>query len=536
MDLPETPLGAAWLIKTHGITLASRLPVVSQVGGRRSTNVAADGTRLETFQEIMRPTGDDTAGHLYFHLRHEVIHFEFLVRLFERVGPDPLQAWIDASPTSAYARRAAFLFETLTGQDLQLPQRLGGNYEAALDPEKQIAGNTVPPIRSTRWRIIDNLPGDRFFCPTIALTDPLRAAAALDVGHAYAGLADEFGEDLVMRAAAWMTLRESKASFAIEGEADKTTRVQRFADVLARRTGEGELPLDEKSLAQLQGEILGQDRALEHLGLRQSPVFVGETSRQQEVVHYVAPPAQDVAPMLRGLAKFIDRTAGQSPVMRAAVAAFGFVYIHPLSDGNGRVQRFLLNDILRRDGVVPAPVILPVSAVISADAGERRRYDRVLDEVSGPLMTMVGPTVSFTKQPQQYPDGVSSNLVFAGQALARPVWRHPDLGAHVAYFSEVVLRTIREEMREQTRYLVRHYRAREAVKEVLEMPDQMADRVLRSIEQNRGSLSSKLAQEIPALTREGVWDNVVHAAQDAWESSPVERILTDRYAPARAAG
>lgn len=36
--------------------------------------------------------------------------------------------------------------------------------------------------------------------------------------------------------------------------------------------------------------------------------------------------------------------------MRSAVAAFGFVYIHPLADGNGRVHRFLVNDILRRDG------------------------------------------------------------------------------------------------------------------------------------------------------------------------------------------
>lgn len=34
-----------------------------------------------------------------------------------------------------------------------------------------------------------------------------------------------------------MTLRESKASFAIEGEGENEGRVQRFADVMARRTG-----------------------------------------------------------------------------------------------------------------------------------------------------------------------------------------------------------------------------------------------------------------------------------------------------------
>ncbi len=81
--------------------------------------------------------------------------------------------------------------------------------------------------------------------------------------------------------------------------------------------------------------------------------------------------------------------------MRSAVAAFGFVYIHPLADGNGRIHRFLINDVLRRDGVIPDPVILPVSAVITDDVGERRSYDRVLDGVSGPLMQAVRDYVTF---------------------------------------------------------------------------------------------------------------------------------------------
>ena len=42
-----------------------------------------------------------------------------------------------------------------------------------------------------------------------------------------------------MRSAVWMTLRESRSSFAIEGEADQADRIQRFADVLARRAGQG---------------------------------------------------------------------------------------------------------------------------------------------------------------------------------------------------------------------------------------------------------------------------------------------------------
>lgn len=129
-------------------------------------------------------------------------------------------------------------------------------------------------------------------------------------------------------------------SFAIEGEANQADRIQRFADVLARRTGQGALPLDEAALAQLQSEILGQRTTLQRCGIRQSPVFVGEVHRYQELVHYVAPPADEVRAMLDGLSAFWQRTQGQSALLRSAVLAFGFVYIHPLADGNGRVHRF----------------------------------------------------------------------------------------------------------------------------------------------------------------------------------------------------
>ncbi len=153
--------------------------------------------------------------------------------------------------------------------------------------------------------------------------------------------------------------------------------------------------------------------------------------------------------MLDGLRVFLERTAGQSPVMRSAVAAFGFVYIHPLADGNGRVHRFLINDVLRRDGVVPEPVILPVSAVIADDAGERCGYDRVLDRVSNPLMQAVREYVTFEPAQTRYPDGVVSNFVFTGVDQARPAWCYPDLGPHVVYLSNIIGRTLTEQMRQR---------------------------------------------------------------------------------------
>jgi Fic family protein len=46
----------------------------------------------------------------------------------------------------------------------------------------------------------------------------------------------------------------------------------------------------------------------------------------------------------KGPAKQIDA------VIAAAMLAFGFVYVHPLEDGNGRIHRYLIHHILTGRG------------------------------------------------------------------------------------------------------------------------------------------------------------------------------------------
>jgi hypothetical protein len=468
----------------------------------------------------MRP--DPTLrGHLTFHLKHEVPHFELLSRVFARCDAGEISAWVADEPTGQYARRAAFLYEFFTGQHLPVPVALGGGYHDAISADGLVAASPDRAVFDKRWRIRDNMPGTRAFCPMIVKASVGATALELDVRALIHDLEVEFGAELLLRSAVWMTLRESRSSFEIEGEADKTDRIRRFADVLARRTGQGEIPpLDEGSLAELQREILGQRTTVQRFGLRQSPIFVGEVVRYQEIVHYIAPPPEDLAEMLAGLQTFLDRTHGQSPVMRCTVAAFGFVYIHPLADGNGRVHRFLVNDLLRRDGVVQDPMILPVSSLITSDAAERRAYDRILDVVSRPLMRTVAATYRFAETATTYPDGTSSNFVFDGAETARHAWRYLDLSLHVGYIADVVQRTIREDMLEESRYLRSHGQARLAIKEVVEMPDAQIDRVIRSVLANKGALSGALLRELPILEESGLWQAIATAVHGAFEVGP----------------
>ena len=115
-------------------------------------------------------------------------------------------------------------------------------------------------------------------------------------------------------------------------------------------------PLAPATLARLQRDILG-DTALVY-GVRRSPVYVGHPVRYEPVVDYIAPHWDEVPALLAGLATMLERTHAAAPIVRAALASFGFVYVHPMADGNGRISRFLINDVLRRDQALPAPLII----------------------------------------------------------------------------------------------------------------------------------------------------------------------------------
>jgi hypothetical protein len=345
-------------------------------------------------------------------------------------------------------------------------------------------------------------------------TARVRDAEDYDCAKQLAALEVEFGADLLLRSVVWLTVKESRASFAIEHEEQHVDRVRRFASAMEQRCGQGDDPLSIDALGELQSQILGP-RATRY-GVRRSPVFVGEIDGFIEVVHYIAPHWEDAPALLSGLRSFAERTAGASALVRAAVLSFGFVYIHPMSDGNGRISRFLINDTLRRDGAVAAPFILPVSATIISSVVRRRGYDQVLELFSRPLMRKYAEAWRFGAE-EVADDGVLSNLRFDAYDDALPAWRYPDLTDHVEYLAEVVQSTLEQEMRKEARHLRSLRTARERVKQFVEGPDADIDRIIRSVRDSGGLVSNKLKKEFPALLQESLAAEVAAAIGAAFD-------------------
>jgi len=506
-------IGYRWLAERYGLRPVQPFRTSSAIGKSRST-VRENGFVHEQYPPAARPA-ESLAGHLTFALKHEGVQLECLARLFDAAPQAELEAWVAAEPTGQYARRAGFFHEYLTGRVLDFPGVAAGNYVTALDEARYLTASR--PVNNPRWRVRDNLPGSRAFCPTVLRTVAVQQAEQYQCAEHLAALEAEFGADILQRGAVWLSIKESRASFAIEREEQHVDRVRRFAAAMERWCGRQADPLSASSLEELQAEILGP-RATRY-GVRRSPVFIGEVDGFREVVHYIAPHWDDAPGLLSGLRDCADRTRGRAALVRAAVLSFGFVYIHPMSDGNGRLSRFLVNDVLRRDGAVPEPFILPVSATITSSVIKRRGYDQVLELFSTPLMRRYADAWRFGPE-QLAEDGVRYNLQFDAYGDALSAWRYPDLTDHVEYLADIVRVTLEQEMRKEAGYLRSLRIARERVKQVIEGPDADIDRIIRSVRDNGGKVSHKLAKEFPALADETTADELVAALQAVFDGAP----------------
>jgi Fic family protein len=494
--MSDTLLGFHRLAEQHGIGLVQALVTRSRLGSVRQRE-ALDGQEIRTWPTQYQPT-DDFRGHFEFGLKYERLNFEFFSRLFHQIDPEVVACWVRAEPTGSYARRAAFFYEWFTGQALDVPDTAPNvGYIDAIDAGLYLVSQR--PERARRWRVNNNLPGPRHFCPMVFLGPVDQRDWLYDVAAGVQALDDTYGPELLLRSAAWLTFKESRASFAIEREADQQDRVKRFAGAISAYSGRMNDPMSPEHLLTLQRAVLGE--AALRVGIRRSPVFVGESTFTTNIVHYVGPSEDLLDEMLDALRSFEARTQGANTVARAAALSFAFVYLHPLVDGNGRIHRFLVNHLLAVDKVVPVNIIVPVSATIAGSAKGRAEYDQTLEVFSRPFMQRYADGHRFGTV-RTCADGVETNFEFLRSDEAQHAWRYLDLTEHARYLSGVLRQTVEQEMAAEALVLRQYDDARAAIKNLVEMPDQDADRIIRSLREGHWQVSNKLRKGLPQVFAE----------------------------------
>jgi len=478
--VPKGTRLAGWSALVHGLGIKAPVRTASAVadGYIRGSQRKEDGWTI--FDKRYWP-GESITDHLAFAIKHEVIDLLILKRAFIAIPPEEITAFIKAAPTGALSRRTWFFYETLTGKTLDIDDAQAVTAVDALDPKAYF---TSEPRISKRHRIRDNLLGTGHYCPVIRRTDTLIEF----LERSFAAKAEEIvgrtGGHLIARAASFMLLADSRASFEIEGERPPRTRLERWGRAVMQ-AGKNPLSLDELNRLH---SVLIEDTRFIKAGLRPDGVFLGERDHNNDPLpEFIGAKHDDLDSLLNGLLGANERMRDSriDPVLQAAATAFGFVYVHPYQDGNGRLHRCLVHHVLAERKFTPPGMVFPVSSVMLDRIDE---YRNKLRNHSGPLMDFIDwhPTPNH-------------NVVVENDTS--DLYRFFDCTEEAEFLYGCVERTVEHDLPQEIGFLKRQDEAQRRIMEFVEMPDRLVQNLIMFLHQNGGTLSKKRREdEFVALT------------------------------------
>lgn len=416
---------------------------------------------------------DTLYGNLVFSIKYEGINLLFFKKLFQKVGEQPIESLVQKEPFSQYCRKIWFLFEWLMQKKLKLPDLKEGNYVPLMDGKLQYTiGNA---INSSRHRIRNNLPGTIYFCPLISKTEKLEKYIKEDLSEKIRGFVRNVHNDILLRTSAFLLLKDSKASFNIEGETPSNNRVTRWGKVIGQA---GNRPLSKEELIRLQQIVIGDSRFIK-MGFRKEGGFVGEHDRitGEPIPEHISARWQNLEDLLDGLIETDSKLEKSKfhPVLTAAMISFGFVFMHPFVDGNGRIHRYLLHHILAKMKFTPQGIIFPVSAAILEQIDD---YRKVLESHSHPLLDFIEWKTTQDHSVEVLNDTTDYYIFY-------------DATVQAEFLFDCIDYTIKEIIPEEVVYLQSYDQMKSWLDDNFEMPDKTVALLIRFLDQNNGVLSKR---------------------------------------------
>ena len=465
--------GYGRLIGDYALTVP-RPKILAVTAGQHRTRQQRDWV---IFPERYAPENTLTAQ-LTFALRWEGVNLAVLDALFKTVSASAVEEAVRSAPTGASMRRLWFLYEWLTGKALDIPDLGKVRAVPVLDPERQLGIENA--AISARHRVRNNLPGTSAFCPLVFRTDRIAALEKAQLAEEARKVIGRTRADVMARAAAFLLLEDSRASYDIEGERPSPDRLLRWGQTV-QRAGATRLSLAE--LESLQRQVIGDSRFVK-LGLRTDGGFVGEHDRytQAPIPDHISARPDDLESLVQGIVAFGQRAAsgGMDPVVSAASMAFGFVYVHPFDDGNGRIHRWLIHHVLAASGFAAPGFVFPVSAVMLREIQE---YKRTLESYSARLLPLI-----------KWEPTSTNNVNVLNETASW--YRFFDATPHAEFLYHCVDATIRNDLPHEVEFLTAYDAFIEGVQQIIDMPSRTVSLLHSFLYQNAGRLS------IRARTRE----------------------------------
>jgi hypothetical protein len=460
--------GWAALVHSLGVEAPVRRPSCVSASHIRGSHRQQDG--WATYDKRYWP-GDRLVDHLTFALKHENIDLLVLARVLKVMPKAEVATLVLEAVTGIPARRIWFLYEMLTGETLDISDAPNVAAIDLLDPKIYFTGK---PRISRRHRVRDNLLGTKELCPIIRRTAALEQYTQSKLAEKAQEVIGRTESHVVARAASFLLLADSRASFEIEGERPPRNRLERWGRAVIQ-AGKNKLSLDE--IVRLHG-VLIEDMRFVFPGLRPDGVFLGGRDPDgYPRPEFIGARPDDLDSLLIGLLAANERMRddGVAAVLQAAVTAFGFVYIHPFSDGNGRVHRCLIHHVLTERKFTPPGMMFPVSSVMLHRIDD---YRTTLQSHSEPLMNFI-----------QWRPTTDRNVEVLNDTA--DLYRYFDATDAAEFLYGCVLRTVEHDLPREIGYLRCHDEAIQHIMDTVEMPDRLAADFVMFVRQNNGKLSRK---------------------------------------------
>lgn len=424
-----------------------------------------------------RNTFDDTLyKHLVFALKYEGVNLLFFKKLFDKISEKDIRALLQLAPTGQYSRKIWFLYEWLLQKQLPVSDLTIKNFVPLIDDKMQFA---FKGMRSSRHRIINNLPGTKDFCPLIFKTQKLETHISANLSAKKNAFLNNIHKDVLQRASAFLLLKDSKASFTIEGESPKGKRAARWSQAIGQA---GTRPLSKEEFVRLQQIVIENSRFV-YMGFRKKGGFVGEHDRSsgEAIPAHISARWQDLDQLIHGLLetnKLISNEA-LDPVLGAALIAFGFVFIHPFEDGNGRIHRYLIHHILAKQRFAQQGMIFPISASILDHLDD---YREVLESYAQPLLDFI----KWEETPDHNVEVLNTTLDY---------YRYYDATKQAEFLYDCVQDTIENIIPQEITYLTNFDEFKSYIDDEFEMPDKMVALLVRFLEHSNGVLLKRAREK-----------------------------------------
>jgi Fic family protein len=434
------------------------------------------------------PKNDLPLSHLLFALKHEGTNLPLLSQALRKISAQEILAAITSSPTGAYIRIACYLWEVFNQQELKGSPTVTGIAANLFDPKKYITG---PSKRNAKWRVNFNGLGSLDYCVTVERSARINSLLELNILQKANEFLSRLGPTASDRAMSWAYLSETKSSFEIEHETPSVTKAEAFVELLKKAHFTKQL--DEEYLVGLQNTAITNplDRAIHY---RHEQNWLSSPLRGAAGVTYIPPPPEIVHDLMKGLVNFANVSPNQmDPLVAATVVSFGFVFIHPFMDGNGRLSRFLFHHALCQSSSLKNGLLLPVSIAM------KRNEDAYL-----------GALKSFSEPARKrweviWIDGDEYRMTFKSDDS---IYRYWNATACVEFGLEMAKQALEKDLREETEFLAKYdlmYRAIDSVYDV--RSKELNTLILTCMEQN-GKLSANRRKKFATTVSEEIFDAI----------------------------